>query len=233
MKTIKIVFLIFIFSIATACSDSNHSAPEIEIKAKRIIQKLSKSNLDVFHDWEFHYRGDAEVWTKSRKIGWEIQALYFKEKDCIFFRIDSRDLRLPDYPCLIKIDTSKYQSKFLFSKSNNEKIKISAFLKVGTEVSIGENYLDEEVFGKNNPFTDLYNMSSIKDEIEVLSIFNKLRIGNFIEFYITNEDVLTYIPEELIPNIGYNDVWLEYFKRGKMIKKNWNLRKLDNPKQGG
>ena len=145
----------------------------------------------------------------------------------------SRDLKSDEYPCLIEIDTSKYQSNFWFTKSNKENIKIRATKKDGTEVVIAENYMDEEVFGNNNPFTDLQKLSSLKDDIGVYSIYSKDQIGEFIQFYITYEDVLTYIPNELNLNPTYEKVWLEHFEKGKMIKKNWNLRKLANPKQGG
>ena len=194
---------------------------------------MNEENIAIFKNWQFEYRGKGEIWNKFINNGADFRAYYFKEKDSISFMVFSRDLKSDEYPCLIEIDTSKYQSNFWFTKSNKENIKIRATKKDGTEVVIAENYMDEEVFGNNNPFTDLQKLSSLKDDIGVYSIYSKDQIGEFIQFYITYEDVLTYIPNELNLNPTYEKVWLEHFEKGKMIKKNWNLRKLANPKQGG
>ncbi len=233
MRLFKITFLISVFLILSACNDSKFSEQEIEIKAEKITEKLNEKNIGIFRNWGFEYRGKGEIWHKSKVNGTDFRAYYFNEKDSISFMVFSRDLKSTDYPCLIEIDTSKYQSNFWFTKSANEKIIIRATEKDGTDVLIGENYTDEEVFGKNNPFIDLHKLSTLKDELEVYSISHKERIGEFIQFYITYEDVLTYVPDELNLNPICKKVWLENFESGKMIKKNWNLRKLENPKQGG
>ena len=232
MRTLKIISSISIFCVAVACN-SKLSDHEISNKAKKITQVINEKNIDVFYNWQFEYRGKGEIWTKSINDRTNFTAYYFKEKDSISFMIFSRDLKGSEYPCLVEIDTSQYQSNFWFTKTENGQIEISSTKKDGTDTIIGKNYSDKDVFGENNPFNELNKLSNLKDEIGVVSIYNNQRLGDFTQFYITYEDVLTYIPDNLNLNPKYKNVWLENFKTGKTINKNWNLRHLENPKQGG
>lgn len=71
-------------------------------------------------------------------------------------------------------------------------------------------------------------MSNLKNELNVSKIYHNQHLGEFIQFYITYDDILTYMPDELNLNPTYKNAWLEKFNSGKMIKKNWNLRHSDN-----
>ena len=96
-----------------------------------------------------------------------------------------------------------------------------------------DNLKLNEVFGKRNPFIKIDSLSKLKDELKVYSIEHLERLGDFIQFYITYEDVLTYIPDYSKLNPSYNKVWIKEFSKGKKINENWNLRKLDKPKDNG
>jgi hypothetical protein len=233
MRIFKVTFLTFILSFLIGCNNSKFSKQEIELKAEKITQILNENNIEIFRGWQSEFRGKGEIWTKYKNNRTSFRAYYFKDEDSTSFMVFARDLKSSEYPCLIEIDTSKYQSNFWFTKSNNGKIKIHAIKNDGTKTIIGENYSEENIFGKENPFSILDNLSNLKNELGVSSIYHNENIGEFIQFYITHEDVLTYIPDELNLNPMYKDVWLENFEKGKMIKKNWNLRHLENPKQGG
>ncbi|WP_034257682.1 hypothetical protein [Altibacter lentus] len=233
MRILKIILLVSAFLFFSACNNSQYSSQEIETKADQITDKLNENNIKIFRNWSFEYRGKGEIWTKSRKARTDYRAYYFKEKDSVSFLVFSKDLKSPEYPCLINIDTSKYQSNFWFTKLSDDRIKISATKKDGTNTVIGENLLAEKVFGDKNPFDELQELSELKDKIEVYSIFHNQSVGEFIEFYITYEDVLTYIPDEMNLNPLIEKVWMKNFESGKYIKDNWNLRKLKSPKEGG
>ncbi len=142
-------------------------------------------------------------------------------------------LSSPEFHCLIDIDTSKYRPRFSFTKYKNGKLKIEATDNNGQDVIIGQNLSTVDVFGMKNPFAKLDSLSMLKDKLKVYSIIYNRRIGDFIQFYVTNEDVLTYIPDYDKLNPKYKDIWIEIFSNGKNIKSNWNLRKLDEPKDNG
>jgi len=233
MRTSKLIFLTFILSLIWGCNNSELSEKEVETRAKKITQQLNENNIEVFHNWRFEYRGKGEIWTKRRENRNDYQAYYFNENGKQSFMIFPRELKSSEYPILIDMDTSKYHSNIWFSRLDNGKIEISPTLSDTTKLVASDNYYEKDVFGSKNPFEDLKRLSDLKDELEIVSVFHSENLGEFVQFYITYEDVLTYIPDELNINPIYKEHYLEEFKRGEMIKKNWNLRRLENPKKGG
>ena len=231
MRILKIYFLILILIVISACNNSKLSKEEIETNAKRITELLDENNIDVFRKWNFHYRG-GEIWTKKIKDSIVYSCFYKKEKDTTTLISFNSFLKSKEFPCLIEIDTSKYH-RIEFEKTENENIRIFANDNNGTDVLLMDNLKLNEVFGKRNPFIKIDSLSKLKDELKVYSIEHLERLGDFIQFYITYEDVLTYIPDYSKLNPSYNKVWIKEFSKGKKINENWNLRKLDKPKDNG
>lgn len=58
-------------------------------------------------------------------------------------------------------------------------------------------------------------------------------MGNYIEFYLSRQHILTYLPDSLYVNPKSKELRLKEFAKGKTIKKNWNFRKLDKPMDNG
>lgn len=148
MRTIGTVFLPYISLILLACNNSKISNQEIEIKAEKIIQKLNKNNFDIFRNWQFEYRGEGEIWTKSKKNRTDYKAYYFNKKDSASIMIFARFLNSPEYPCSIQIDTAKFESNFWFTKYTDGKIKIRSTTKSGADTILGDNYSEQTVFTK-------------------------------------------------------------------------------------
>ena len=63
-----------------------------------------------------------------------------------------------------------------------------------------------------------------------IASYENQRIGNFIQFYISRQHILTYIPDTAKV---YNEYWKKNFATGKMIGRNWNYRKLKDPIDNG
>ena len=147
--------------------------------------------------------------------------------------ISPSHLKSKEYPILIDIDTSKIESNVWITKPNNGRIKVSPSFKIRGDSIRREEFLETELYGSKNPFNDLQKLSDLIEKFEIVSLHHNEYVGGFIQFYLTYEDVLTFIPDDLSINPIYEKIWKENFENGKMINKNWNLRKLDHPKQGG
>ena len=231
MRILKKYILILILITFSACNNSKLSTEKIEKKSKRITQLLNENNIDIFRKWNFHYRG-GEIWTKKNNDSIVYSCHYRKKNDTTTLTSFNRFLNSKEFPCLIKIDTSKYH-RIQFEKIRNKKIRILVTDNNGKDTLLVDNLKPGKVFGYRNPFIKIDSLSNVKDNLKVYEISHNERQGDFIQFYITYEDVLTFIPDYSKLNSKYRKVWIEKFSKGKKISKNWNLRKLDKPKDNG
>ena len=90
---------------------------------------------------------------------------------------------------------------------------------------------ETELYGNKNPFNDLKRLSDLIDKFGIVSVRHNEYVGGYIQFYLTYEDVLTFVPNNPTVNPIYKNVWKDNLESGIMIDKNWNLRKLDQPIQ--
>lgn len=225
---LKILIISIILISVSACNNSKLTQDEIEERTNKITEIINKDNISELKDWQFEYRGDGEIWSKLGETNRDFQAYYFKTEDSINMFILKRFLYSSDFPIQIFIDTSKFQHNFLFTKYKDGNVNITATEIDGNEIIINDNLTMEEIFGERNPFEKLETLSALKGRLNVYKI-RSIKGGNFVEFIITSQDVLTYIPDKLEIEPMYEQFWLENFSKGKSIKNNWNLRKLENP----
>lgn len=229
-KIFRIIIMVITFS---SCNTSVITQEEIEGRANGITKIINKDDIASLKDWQFEYRGKGEIWSKLGERGRDdYEAYFFKTNDSTEIYIFDRFFNSADFPVLIPIDTPKFENRFLFTKYKNGKVKITGTANDGNKVIISDDLTTEEIFGKENPFSKLESLSAIKDRLKVNKI-RSIKGANFIEFFITYQDVLTYIPDKLEIDPLYKQFWIENFAKGKIIKNNWNLRILDKPVDNG
>lgn len=232
MKPDKLLLTSILIIFLLSCSDSRTSPKTVEQKAGRITNRLDSSSISIFYKWNYTPRGKAEIWSKKSFDSILYSCIYIQFPDTIELRVSQLSSFLKEFPCKISVDTAKYR-KVDFLKSIDDNVKI-----VGID-DFGENHILEQkaaitkLFGASNPFEKLSELSKLKDSLEVFGITSKQHLGNFIQFYLSSEYILTYLPNDLNLNPQFEDVWRKEFARGKIIKKNWNLRKLPHPVDGG
>jgi hypothetical protein len=231
LRIFNILTIIFLFS-ASACNNSRLSDKEIENKAIAITEKLNEENIDIFRKWNFGLRGKAEIWTKTAKDSTLYSCMYFKSTDTISIVAFNNFIYSQDFPLKIELDTSKYW-RFEFKKSLDQKIEIIGIDHNGNDIVIKSNQTESGIFENKSPFVKMDSLSKLKDELDVYKISHIGRIGDFIQFYITGQDVLTFITDYSTFDPRYKDVWIKEFSNGKKLKENWNLRKLEQPIDNG
>ena len=233
MKSLKIkILILIILSLNFSCSNTKLTEKEIEDKAISIIERLNNSDVNIFREWNLGLRGQGEIWTKKNNDSTLYSCFYIKSEDTNTMMIFNDYLYSNEFYCSLEIDTSRFW-RFIIKKSNEGKLKIIGIDHNGSDHVVSDNLNVDSIYITNNPFTKLDSLSALRNSLGVYGISHIARLGDFIQFYITNQDVLTYIPDYSTLNKKYKDWWIKEFSKGKEIKKNWNLRHLDKPRDNG
>lgn len=237
MKVQKFYKLILILVVLTIACDNPKIIPkltdkEIEDKSLAITNILDESNIDIFRKWNFRLRGGAEIWTNNINDSTSYRYLFSKSTDTIAIVAFKNSINSNNFPLSIKLDTSKYW-QFVFKKSLDQKIKIFGYDDNGQEDIIQSNLAESELFENKSPFAIIDSLSELKDKLGVYGITYYERLGDFIQFYLSRNDALTFISDYSTFNPMYKEVWIDIFSKGKEIKPKWNLRHLDRPIDNG
>jgi len=223
MNSFTKLFLISTLILIYSCGGRIISKEEAKENALLITEKLNEENINVFRKWNFEYRG-GEIWTKKIDDSTVYSCYYRKDNDTISLVIRSRFLSSNEFPCLIDIDTSIYRS-YNFKQSKDGRISVIAKNKDWEDTLLLHNQNIENIFGNKNPISKVDSLSKAKDELKVYRINYLKRNGDFIDFYISARDILTYIADE--STLKPNQRWLDNFAKGIEIKPKWNLRQFD------
>ena len=219
----------FILTLFVSCTDNNYSDKDVEQRANRIIKLLDKSTIDTFKHWGYGTRGKAEIWAKLDTPGY---GCFYFYKDTLELTVGLIENFKKDFPYSISIDTSKVH-QISFKKISDEIINVSAWKNYGVETIIVEKIKLIVLFKEKVSFQTFAKLSKFKDSLQIIGTFYRPDIGNFIQFYLTRQHVLTYFPDTLEINPKFKDIWMGYFSTGKTLTKNWNLRKLEKPLDNG
>ena len=185
--------------------------------------------IDTFKRWGYGVRGEAEIWTK---LDTPTYGCFYFDKDTLELSVGLIENFKKDFPYSINVDTSKVH-QVMFKKVNQDEIRVSGWTNFGRDTIIVDKINLKTLFVEREPFQHFSRLSKLKDSLQIIGTFYRPDIGNFIQFYLTNQHVLTYFPDKLEINPKFRDVWMDYFSTGIMLSKNWNLRKLDNPLDNG
>lgn len=230
MRHYTTILTFIILTAFLACSDSQFSDKNIETKAINITEQLDSNTIKIFREWNFFKRG-VDFWVKVSNNNEQYTCNYYSINDTAFLVIPQPYKFITDFPSNFDFDTAQY---WRFELSNyNDKVNIVGVDNNGRDKIIATMLSLDSLFPTTNPFEKFSMLSALKDSLGVYGISYHKDIGDFIQFYLSAQHVLTYIPENLFLNPKFKDVWLKKFKKGQTIKSNWNLRKLDQPIDNG
>lgn len=215
----------FILTLIVSCTGNHYSDKDIEQRANRIIKLLDNSTIDTFKHWGYGTRGEAEIWAKLDTPGY---GCFYFHKDTLKLSVGLIENFKKDFSFFMNIDTSKVY-EISFKKINREDINVSAWTNVGRDTIIFDKINQKTFFTDRDPFQFFAKLSKLKDSLQITGTFYRPDIGNFIQFYLSNQYILTYFPDNLEINPKCKDIWMAYFSTGKLLNKNWNLRKLETP----
>jgi hypothetical protein len=208
------------------CSDSKLSEEQIKEKAIKITELLDSNSVEIFHEWNYGQRGDYGIWTKLSGDSSQYTCWYIQRKDTQFLRVYQPMGFINDFPANYFFDTSRFW-EFNFVEYKGRIFRIQSIDKKGRD-NITDTLLPVEgLFFKRNPFDKLASLTLLKDNLSVKGISYNVNIGNFVEFWLSPRYKLTFLPDSLKLNPKSEKFWLDDFAKGKTIKKNWNLRRVN------
>ena len=222
-------YLLIVMFVLTACSNEQDRDNNMEHNANRIADHFKDSSVNVFKKWGFFRRGDMFVWMRLKDGEVLYSFNYLKMGDTArITRGLSTNFQL-DFPADVQIDTGKYFDIALF-KTGNTIAKIVADDTLQRKHILFRDLPAKQLFLKEDPFAILGSLSAVADSLGIWSTFNRGDLGNFIELNLSSQHVLYYVPDNLWVDPAFKKVWLSTFSKGKTIRKNWILVKLDEPK---
>lgn len=231
MRHSTTILTAIILTTLFACSDSQFSDKNIELKAINIAEQLDSSSIKVFREWNFFKRG-PDNWEKISGDSILYICGYERIGDTSFLTIHQPEKFTLDFTCNFEFDTATYW-RFELANYNDTLVRILGFDYNGSDSIISEQVTLSNLFPTTNPFDKFANLSALKDSLGVYAIHSKSSVGDFITFMLSAQHDLTYLPDTNGLNPKYKDNILKHLATDKQIKKNWYLKKLEKPRDNG
>lgn len=225
---LKTILLLQIFFLLWGCRNKEYPDAAIEAKAVTISAQLDSNDLATFRKWGLDLRGG---WWRQEGDSLLYVCLYYSN-DTPTIVVAEPEAFKADFAYDFIIDTSFYQ-RISFSKINDSTIRISASDNHGKEHLLSAGISLHRIFTSRDPFLHFKALAALTARLGIYGVSYRPDIGNFIEFYLSSQHVLTYMPEHLYLNPNSQKIWQSEFAKGKNIAKHWNLRKLDKPLDNG
>jgi len=194
--------------------------------AIKLIARLDDSLLYAFHDWNYFYRG-IDYWDKNYRDSSFFRCGYSNKDNTSYLYVQNPYNFNVEFPCSFEIDTSKYY-QYTFKLSKDTIVGIIGVNNEGKDIPLLINGSLNNLFNHRNPFSIIGRLSLMVDSFGIRNI-SYWKGGDCIEFTLSDQHVLTYIADSLMFVQSAGDYSIQELAKGKMIKKGWNLRKLERP----
>jgi len=202
---------IAIFSIQTflaSCSNPDFSDATIKKKALKITEVLDSNRIQIFHRWNYGIRGNNEIWRRVIGDSTIYTCHYRKIKDTSSLTIYQPYNFVIDFPCSLSLDTSKFW-QFNFDMFGGKIFRIRFVDNHGQDHITDTSVLATKIFFERNPFDTLIQLSDLKEKFGVYGISYQSDLGEFVEFWLSSQHKLTYLPDSLRLKPQYAKYWLE------------------------
>jgi hypothetical protein len=223
--TLASIFIIY------SCTNNQQSENDVDIKAVQLIKILDSGTLTFLKSWNYTNRMSYyNIWTKVKEYdSLTYSFLYEPRGDTTNIEIYDVANFLKDYKTSFTFDTSTYKFYRLEKINNN----ITGIYPNG-RISGNKNLVNapisiDSVFKEIDPFSELEQIDHYKDKFNFNYYTYIPSKGNYIRFAFSNsdEDILYYVPDDLIINDKNLFPWVDKFSKGKRLDKNWILVKND------
>lgn len=220
LQLIVLIVGLFIFS----CGERKAETVNIDEKAKELISEIDSVDLRTLQHLHFVYRGPNGFWQNDSIEASRYNLQFYHEDNALNLTIHGPERFVNDFSLNLEYDTSIFNLKLV---------------KVDNEVQIYKNWdklikvVHSDSLSKRDPFAFISNLNDLQNKYELVSITHYSHLGEFIEFYFTTADVLTYVPDSSNLNPQFKSTWTKKWDKGQWVSKNWNLRRLEKPIEVG
>ncbi|MEJ8801670.1 hypothetical protein [Pontibacter sp. H249] len=207
------------------------SEAEVKRKAFNIAQSFDSTNIEIFRSWSYVPRGQAGIWYRNSGDSSVYRVVYLPQADSTKLWVVGQEEFIKDFSTEFPLDTTLWRIAFIRDKSGT--LKISGINNNGKDAFVASNVNQDSIFPQSNPFDKFEELTNLKDSLGFFGVQYYKGLGGLIEFQLSAEHILTYVPDINLIEQPFRKVWESDFSKGQWIKKNWNLRKLDKPIDNG
>ncbi len=218
--------LLTIGLLVSSCGERQTKTVNIEQRAKEFISEIDADELKTLKYLHFIYRGPNGFWQNDSIVS-SFYSLRFSHGN------GTSELDVSGG------SSTRFINDFNINLKNDTSISHLRLVKTDNKVRIYKNWgelievIDLDSLSKKDPFKRISNLNDLKNKYELVHITHYSHLGQFIEFYFTTSDVLTYLPDSSDIDPQFKSIWTARWDKGQWINKNWNLRKLEKEKELG
>jgi hypothetical protein len=210
------------------CSmDYKSSDEQIEKRALKIIQSFDSTSIEIFKTWSCSQRGKGDVWHKNFGDTQLYNCIYLLEDESNILKVFGYENFKKDFNVNIPYDSSL--TGIIFNRKKDDFLKVTGINNHGEDIIFFNNIYQDSIFSSINPIDKFQELTALKDSFDIIAIRYYERLGGFIQIYLSTQHILTYVPDILLLDAQFKQVWIDEFSKGNWINKHWNLRKLDKP----
>jgi hypothetical protein len=199
--------------------------PGYEKAAFNLANNIDSNSISLLKKFCFGKRGDLEFWQRvsSDSYLYSFSVTQFGDtSELTVFRPLNFE---KDFTTNYQFDTSLYY-QFKFSKLKDTVVRIVEVTNQGKENVQNTLLQVKQFFPDQDPFAILSTLTKIKDKYSFTGTSYRGDIGDFIEFWLSPQFKLTYLPDTLNMNPKSKRYWIDDFYKGKLIKEHWSLQKV-------
>ncbi len=216
-------FLILTFFIK--CNSPISEDRNIERAALNLADNIDSNSLNILKKFSFVKRGELEFWQRI-SVDSFLYTFSIKQKaDTTQLVVFQPFNFMKDFVCNHHFDTSLFY-KFHFLKIGDSIVSLVAINNQGQQSMKVTSLSLKEIFPQQDPFATLERLTAIKDKYSFVGTSYRSNIGDFIEFWLSPQFKLTYLPDSSNMNPKFKKYWLDDFSKGKQIKEHWILRRV-------
>lgn len=230
-QSLRIIVIYKLLILLAACGNGTSSDSKIKSKVRTLINQADSATLQTYKTWNYGKRGQADIWVQLNEDEILYSIMYLQKDDTTIISTSKLTKFQNDFAFSIELDTIKFR-RYLF-KVKNGLVQITAVDTIGRDTTFNKTYLKNRLFPSKDPFMHFGQLNQLKDDLGIIGASYRPRIGDFIQFYLSPQQVLTYLPDTTSINAKYKEFWIKEFKKGEIIQEDWNLRKLDKPHEQG
>lgn len=231
MMTCGRISIVALVLLSLACG-TDRSEEDIAKQAMRIVEVLDAGELQTFQDWGYGQRGQNHIWSRLDSAGDVYSCFYRSVADTQWLSVSNQDRFGQEFDLALMADTSLYW-RLEFKLVGDVVLETIAWNKSGRNDTLTRVSPINQIFTAANPFKKFRRLTSLAERLGLEGTFYRPDIGYFIQFYLSPVDVLTYLPEDRYMDARFKAVWDAEFNTGRMIAKDWNLRRLAEPRDNG
>ena len=207
------------------CNITISEDERIKQSASNLVNNLDSNSINLFKEFSYGRRGDFDFWQRLSADSTLYTCTYNVNKDTIELSVFRPQNFVNDFSSTFKFDTSLYE-EFIFYQVHDTIVRIKQIYNVERTKINDTSISTNQLFPDLNPFLKFGELTALKNKFGFIGTSYMHDIGDIMEFWLTPQYKLTYIPDTSKMNPKFKQNWINEFVKGTQIKQHWSLIKV-------